>query len=415
MRDARPSGTISLMRKLPPLIFALAFLSQESGVALADVPDDKTERLREYQTRHFEITTPSSTSYEIRQGAGTASVRVGDRPVVEQANDAMLLGQLADAEAGRSWTQLAWSVGLPLGAYLFFDNFMGKPRPDRVDVPPPVLSFYPGNDWRSFALASSGIALGTYGLSNLISWVSERFGWSYANLLPVEAAKTAVKQANDRLRDELVLETGDVASASQILAAGATGSAAAALAGEEGSAAFYLARAKETIRNQRGEGYKLYFVYTKELSDQTGKIQRGSWHYLFYHPQKLDAFDVNIAVFGAAPTVGPAPDAFKEWRTQGNLLEQWKIDSPKAMAELQGALLNRGIPWLPEDVSFLLYPAYGNFQVPVWVLDQGHGPLEVGYDAASGLLVDLNQSGQGILPGSAGANPGGTTPGAVRP
>lgn len=406
------------MRKLPPLILALALLSQEGRVALADVPDDKTERLREYQTRRFEMTTSSSTSYEILQGVGTASARVGDRLVVEQANDPLLLTQLSAAESGRSWTQLAWSLGVPLGAYLFFDNFVGKPRPTGVDLPPAVLSLFPGNDWRSFALASGGLALGTYGLSNLISWVSERFDWSYPNLLPVEAAKTAVKQANERLREELVLDASDVASASQILAAGAgaTGSAgAASLAGEEGSAAFYLAKAKETIRNQRGEGYKLYLVYTKELSDQTGKIQRGSWHFLFYHPQKLEAFDVNVAVFGSAPTVGPAPDAFKDWRTQGNLLEQWKMDSPKAMAELQAALVNRGIPWLPEEVSFLLYPSYGNFQVPVWVLDQGHGPLEVGYDAASGLLVDLNQSGQGILPGSGGANPGGTTPGAVRP
>lgn len=403
------------MRKLSLLTLGFFILLNEGGFAWADVPDDKTERLREYQRRHFEFTPQGSSSYEIRQGAGTESLRVSERPVVEQASDSLLLGELEEAEFGRSWVQLAWSLGLPLGAYLVFDNFVGKPRPAGVDkyLPEPRLSFFPGNDWRSFTLASGGIWLGTYGMTNLASWVSERCGWSFASLLPVETAKSAVKKANDRLREELILVADDVASASQIIAAGASASAST-LVGEEGSAGFYLTKASETIRAQRGDGFKLYLVYTKELADKSGKLQRGSWHYLYFHPQKLEAFDVNVPVFGDAPSVGPAPDAFKEWRTATTLSEQWKIDSTKAMAELQAALVNRGIPWLPEEVSFLLYPHYGNFQVPVWVLDQGIGPLEVGYDAAGSLLIDLNQAGRGVLPGNAGANPGGTSPGAIR-
>ncbi|MNX85548.1 hypothetical protein D3C86_1173880 [compost metagenome] len=116
--------------------------------------------------------------------------------------------------------------------------------------------------------------------------------------------------------------------------------------------------------------------------------------------------EVAVPIFGASPTVGPAPAAFKDWRTETNLADTWKIDSPKAMADLQNALVERGVPWLTEDTTMILYPRYGNFLSPVWLLDQGQGPLAlgVGIDAATGVVIDLKQAGLGL---GAGINPSG--------
>lgn len=402
------------MRPRHTIVVALAatYFMLGSSAGFADVPDDKSGRVREYKERHFELTTPSSFSYEIRLGEGTASVRVSDRALVERADDLELSERLSGTERTRGAWQLAWGVAIPLGLFVFYDNFLGKPRPTGQglsQLPAPVVSFYPGNDIRSYAIAALGAVAAAYGAANVGAWSAERFGWAFPNLLSQDDAKRAVKRANNRLLDELALAPSDLLAATGSVTTGeATESAAvgAALQGEDGSAAFYLAKAASTLRNQRGEGYRLYMVYTKDLTDKSGKLQSGSWRYLFYNSQKLEAMEVSVPIFGASPTVGPAPDAFKEWRTETNLADTWKVDSPKAMSDLQNALIERGVPWLTEDTTMLLYPRYGNFQVPVWLLDQGQGPLSlgVGIDAASGLVVDLKQAGLGL---GAGVNPGG--------
>lgn len=411
---------------MPPmpkrLLVATVLLSilAAAPTARADVPDDKTGRIREYRDRRFEITQPSSTSYEVRVGTGTESIRVRDRVLAERADDVVLLEKIDAGQRSRSIWQLSWSLGVPLGVYLFFDNFLGNPRPAGLagQVPAPVVSFYPANDLRSYALATGGAVLAAYGASQLAGWVAERFGWQFASFLKPEEAKKAANTANNRLLDELALSLTDVTAASP--SAGTTAAATASagttvtLQGEEGSAAFYVARAVETLRNQRGAGYRLYMVYTKDMGDKSGKLQRGSWRYLFYNPQTLDSQEVNVPVFGASPTVGPAPDAFKDWRTAPSLADQWKVDSPKAMTMLSEALMTRGIPWLVDEATLLLYPYYGNFQVPVWVIDQGTGPLLVGVDGAAAIAVDLAQSGRNVQPGAGGVtpptSPGGPTP-----
>lgn len=373
-------------------------------LARADVPDDKTGRLSEYRARRFELTQPSSQSYEVRIGTGTESVRVRDRLLAEAAEDQELLDEIDAGQRARTTWQLAWSVGIPVGAYVFLDNFLGNPRPTQLapTVPPPVLSFFPANDLRSFALATGGALLAAYGTSQLALWVSERFGWSFASFLSPIEAKRAVHSANNRLLDELALSRADVTASSASVSAPSTAasvSVGVALRGEEGSAAFYVDRATETLRNQRGSGYRLYLVYTKDMADKSGTLQRGNWNYLFYNPQTLDAQEVRVPVFGASPTVGPAPDAYKDWRTAPSLAERWKVDSPKAMAQLSEALLNRGIPWLVDEATLILYPTYGSFQVPVWVIDQGTSPLLVGIDGATGIPVDLAQANLSPLPG----------------
>lgn len=374
-------------------------------LARADVPDDKTQRLREYRERRFEITQPSSTSYEVRMGTGTESVRVSDRFLAERAEDPELLVAIDDKQRSRSLWQLAWSLGIPAGLYVFTDNFLGNPRPADLAASVPLggLSFYPSNDLRSFALATGGAVLAAYGVGQLAGWVAERFGWSFASFLTPAESKRAANSANNRLLDELALTLSDVTAASPSAptqAATSSAGAAVAVKGEEGSAAFYVARANETLFNQRGAGYRLYLVYTKDMADKTGKLQRGSWNYLFYNPQTLESQEVAVPVFGASPTVGPAPEAYKAWRTAPRLAEQWQVDSPKAMAQLSDALLNRGIPWLADEATLLLYPYYGNFQVPVWVIDQGTAPVQVGIDAAAGITVDLAQAGTPAVPGT---------------
>ncbi|HEY9900136.1 MAG TPA: hypothetical protein V6D00_13225 [Pantanalinema sp.] len=401
----RPRHTIAVA-------LAATILMLGASAGYADVPDDKSGRVREYKERHFELTTPSSHSYEIRQGEGTASVRVGDRALVERTDDQELSERLVGAERTRAAWQLAWGVAIPLGLFVFYDNFLGKPRPTGEglsQLPAPVVSFYPGNDLRSYAIAALGAVAAGYGAGNVGSWAAERFGWAFPNLLSQDDAKRGVKRANDRLLDELALVPADLLAASTSVATAETtesASASATLRGETGSAAHYLEKAASTLHNQRGEGYRLYLVYTKDLADKSGKLQNGSWRYLFYNSQKLEAMEVAVPIFGASPTVGPAPDAFKEWRTGTNLADTWKVDSPKAMTDLQNALVERGVPWLTEDTTMILYPRYGNFQTPIWLLDQGQGPLSlgVGIDAASGLVVDLKQAGLGL---GAGMNPGG--------
>lgn len=401
------------MRPRHTIVLALAatYFMLGASAGFADVPDDKSGRVREYKERHFELTTPSSHSYEIRLGEGTASVRVADRILVERAGDPDLADRLSSAERTRGAWQLAWGLAIPLGLWVFYDNFLGNPRPTGeglAALPGPVVSFYPGNDLRSYAIAALGAVAAGYGAGNVGAWTSERLGWAFPNLLTQDEAKHAVKKANDSLLDELALVTADLTAATGSVAPGEASESVATGAvpqGENGSAAFYLAKATSTLRNQRGDGYRLYMVYTKDLADKSGKLQNGSWRYLFYNPQKVEALEVTVPIFGASPTVAPAPDAFKEWRTETTLLDTWKVDSPKAMSDLQNALIERGVPWLTEDTSMLLYPRYGNFQVPVWLLDQGQGPLSlgVGIDATTGLVIDLKQAGLGL---GAGMNPG---------
>lgn len=414
--EIRPLKPEAAGRRLVGAVLVGSLCVLVAAPARADVPDDKSARVREYRERRFEITQPSTSSYEVRMGTGTESVRVGDRILAERAEDQALLDKINAQQRSRTVRQLSWSLGIPLGAYIFVDNFLGNPRPKTKgleSVPPGGTSFYPANDLRSYLLATGGMVLAAYGAGQLAAWVSERFGWRFTSFLTPAEAKQAANSANNRLLDELALALPDVTEASPSApteTATSSAGAAVALKGEEYSAAYYVTKATETLRNQRGSGYRLYMVYTKDMADKSGKLQRGSWNYLFYNPQTLDSQEVNVPVFGASPTVGAAPDAYKNWRTAPSLTEQWKVDSPKAMAQLSEALLNRGVPWLVDEATLLLYPYYGNFQVPIWVIDQGTAPLPIGVDAAAGITVDLVQSGTNTLPSAGGVNPPVPTP-----
>lgn len=398
-------------RRLLSLGLILAAFAGAARPVFAEIPDDKAERIKTYQSQHLELSYPSSGSYEVRMGVGTASVRVGDPELVRRASESEFVEKLADASWDRGWKQLVAGLLLPLGLYMAIDNFFGVPRPTAAPsfLPPPHLSYWPARDWRSFTLLVVGSVGAAVGAGQWGSFVAEHVGLSYPNLLGGEDAARAVKVANLALMDELALDPADLqppkATASTPTAA-APIPTPAVRQGEAGTALGELAKAQAALKSQRGEGYRLYLVYTKELSDQTGKLQKGSWHYLFFHPQRNESLDVTVPVLAGNPSIGPASEAFKEWIQATGLVEAWKLDSTRAMALFSPELLKRGKPWLAEEATLLLYPNYGSFLGPLWVLDLGQGPADVGVgvDAASGSVVDLRSTGRSPLP-SGGAQP----------
>lgn len=371
--------------------------------AFADIPDDKTGRIQEFREREITMSEPASGSYQLFQG----NRRIGDLTLAEVTGDAELAGDLRAQLRRRAIWQLGWTAMIPFGGFLFYDNFYGSDRPPTADLPPARLAPYPSTDFRSFLLAIAGGTIATYGVVNASRWVSERMGWFIPQLLKPEVARDKVKLARENLLDELNLLPTDV----PIATGGATPSVApqqdAALlpasvpTGQEGSAAFYAREATKVITNQKGEGYRLYLVYTADLTDTSGRVQRGSWNYLFTHPTKLDAWEVSVPVFGGNPTVREAPAAYNAYKDPSDFPANWRIDSPAALNSLKDALLARGEPWLTEDATLALLPYYELIRVPVWILDLGDGPLSVGVEAASGSVVSLRESSLNPLTGGA--------------
>ncbi len=386
-------------RSLTALTLALMLASP----AHADIPDEKSGRITEFREREITLTEPASGSYQLFQG----SRRIGDLTLAEAVKDEELAGRLHSDLRRRALWQLGWTALSPVGGYLFYDNFYGSVRTPETKLPPARFAPYPATDYRAFLLVLVGGAIATYGAVNAAQWVSERLGWSIPQLLAPEVAREKVKEARTELLDELNLLASDV----PIATGGATASTVASQdntllpsnvpAGSEGSAAFYAREATKIITNQKGPGYRLYLVYTADLSDTSGLVQRGAWNYLFTHPTKLDAWEVSVPIFGGNPTVRQAPSAYNRYKEPSEFPNNWRIDSPAAMTSLKDALIARGEPWLTEDATFALLPTYELLRVPVWILDLGDGPLSAGVEAASGSVVSLRDSTLNPLTGGA--------------
>lgn len=379
----------------------VALLAGASGAARADLPDDKSGRLGEYQQRHFELTFPSTTSYEIRRGpgTGTASIRVGDSELVRAAQVPELEAVVAEAAWWRGWQQVGLGTLFPLGLYLAFDNFFGNPRAASLtQLPVPVLSFQPARDWRSFGLMVAGMVGATYGAAQWGAFVAEHLNWSWPNLMSPDEARRASERANERLLDELALAPADLLATKSAPVGGPTpaptpaATASAAPTGEPGTALGHLAAAQAAVKAAHGDGFRLYLVLTSDLADTSGKLARGAWRYLFFHPLRQEAYQVEVPVEGGEPKLAAAPDGYKEQRSGVGLLEGWKLDSTRALRLLEPEIQRRSrTPLLPEAATLLLYPAYGTFAGPVWIMDLGNGPAEVGIgiDAGAGRLVDV--------------------------
>ena len=399
MPAKNPTPRKPLVRSLTAATLALMLASP----AFADIPDDKTGRIQEFREREITLTEPASGSYQLFQG----SRRIGDLTLAEEVGDNALAAQLQGDLWRRAAWQLGWTAMIPVGGFLFYENFYGSERGPTSNLPPARFAPYPATDFRAFLLVLTGGAIATYGAVNAAQWVSERMGWSIPQLLPPEVASEKVKEARTELLDELNLLATDVPIATGGATASAVSPQEAALLpanvpmGTEGSAAFYAREATKIVTGQKGPGYRLYLVYTADLSDTSGRVQRGAWNYLFTHPTKLDSWEVSVPVFGGNPTVRSAPAAYNRYKDPSDFPGNWKIDSPAAMTSLKDALIARGEPWLTEDATFALLPYYDLLRVPVWILDLGDGPLSAGVEAASGSVVNLRESTLNPITGGA--------------
>lgn len=384
-------------------LLALALSLCLAAPAGADIPDEKSGRISEFREREITLTEPASGSYQLFQGTR----RIGDLTLAEAAGDSELSARVRGDLRRRALWQLAWTALIPVGGYTFYDNFYGSGRGPNAGLPPARVAPYPATDFRSFLLAIAGGAVATYGTVNAVQWFSERMGWSTPQLLTPPLAKEKVQEARVSLLDELNLLASDV----PVATGGATASTPATQEanllpgsvpkGSEGTAAYYAREATKVVTSQKGPGYRLYLVYTSDLSDTSGKVQRGAWNYLFTHPTKLDAWEVSVPIFGGNPSVRTAPAAFNAYKQPSDFPSTWHVDSPAAMASLNDALIARGEPWLTEDATFALLPFFELLRVPVWILDLGDGPLSAGVDAASGSVVSLRESRLAPLPGGA--------------
>ncbi len=382
---------------------ALALSVMLAAPAFADIPDDKTGRIQEFREREITLTEPASGSYQLYQG----NRRIGDLTLAEAVGDADLAAQLRGDLRRRTFWQLGWTALIPVGGFLFYDNFYGSDRPPTSGLPPARFAPYPATDFRAFLLSIAGGTIATYGVVNAAQWVSERFGWFIPQLLKPEVAKEKVQEARTELLDELNLLAADVPIATGGATASAVSPQEAGLLpanvpnGAEGTAAFYAREAVKVITSQKGPGYRLYLVYTADLTDTSGVVQRGSWNYLFTHPTKLDAWEVSVPIFGGNPVVRQAPAAYNAYKEPTDFPATWRIDSPAAMTSLKDALIARGEPWLTEDATFALLPYFELLRRPLWILDLGDGPLSLGVEAASGSVVSLRESSLNPITGGA--------------
>ncbi|MGE5706765.1 MAG: hypothetical protein ACM3YO_00395, partial [Bacteroidota bacterium] len=152
-------------------------------------------------------------------------------------------------------------------------------------------------------------------------------------------------------------------------------------------------------------GFKLYFV-AGAVKDWNGASE--SWSYCFAHVERPERFKVTVTPFGT-PSVTKTTDKEEYIRFQGrltDLVNTWKIDSPKALEALKEAFAQRGVPFF-ENAELSLYPYYQPSQLadqsllslspklaqsalkPLWIAEAKGVRLAV--DATSGALIPFDK------------------------
>ena len=97
----------------------------------ADVTDDRSGRIRSFQAELLRVTSPSSESYEIRLGEGTASVLVDDLALLRQSRDGARERDVAIAWTWRAMGQAVVALlAIPAGSWL---TFVGRVRRRDLD------------------------------------------------------------------------------------------------------------------------------------------------------------------------------------------------------------------------------------------------------------------------------------------
>lgn len=382
--------------------------------ARADVPDDRRERVKAFQNDLLRVTTPSSDSYEIRRGEGTASVVVDDLSLLRQAHEVSREQEVATAWAWRATGQLLVAfLATPAGAWLAFDNFLGRPRPAGVApyVPEPATAVASGGDLGSFALATVGLGLVSWGLSEGVTWVRERLGWSTPRFLEVKEAVDLGVRARSALLADWVLVEADVATSGSVavgpgpLATASGQPASASAEPRSGGGLAALTTAGALVRAQRSDGYRPVVVYARALPDASGVLARGEWHVGWQHRDRPDWLDVTVPVFGESPRIGSLPDPSRVWGwpagippREGEFAAAPAVDSPEAMKTLMEELTRRGLPVLLDEMTLLWVARHPQLGRTLWMLEAPEGVLPVAVDARSGQVVEIPQPGPGTLP-----------------
>ena len=351
---------------------------------MADVPDDKDARIEAYRLKAVDLVEDKGR-YDLKIGESP----IGDEELARLSGDTEAMVDLRKQFWLRKTYQFGLgTLGVPLGAFLLYDNLYGK-RDQQEFAPPSRLAPYPPGSFGSYLLALGGGLLASYGGFLLTQWGSEILGFSHPNLLEAKEAKRLQKKGNRKLREELLLTLSDVASlsATASLATGENGGLDLSVPlGEEGTAAFSLRRALKSLESQRGKNFRV-FALTGGLKDYSGKMEDGGWQYFFYHPEKPDRLKVTVPKFGEPEIVVTTEfGAYPRLNGQPTLLARtWKIDSPKAMEALKNEFFRRGLS-AHEDFSITLYPYFEDYPQAVWIAEAKKIRLAV--DANSGKMVD---------------------------
>ncbi|HEY9721665.1 MAG TPA: hypothetical protein V6D47_06605 [Oscillatoriaceae cyanobacterium] len=176
----------------------------------ADVPESaasKQKRIAEYQD-HRLIYDPGSKGqgYTLRQGPDT----IYDVDFVELMNDPSLT-RFWLGERNRDYAIWIGTgvVGVPLGAVLFYQNFLGSGT-FAPFTSPTQASKENASDWRTFTLSLVGVAIASYGLYNLGRWALEELDIAHPERLDSDSIAPRVKTFNDDLRARLNLDASDI-------------------------------------------------------------------------------------------------------------------------------------------------------------------------------------------------------------
>jgi hypothetical protein len=365
--------------------------------AVAEVVDDKTERIKAYADRALDFAAEGSASYSVKRGGKPISdmdlaTTSGDPdlPILVETNQ--IKGRLYRAEIGA----LSTSVGLLVGFDNFFGNRPAKQKLANFELPASILAPYVADDWRSFALSAAGAALAIYGAWQIGELIGEAIGSYKPRYLSQETVKRTVEDYNKALISELGLVATDVATVTLAASPSPTPPAIPESFpdGVAGSAAWALRKATGAVRASVDAMYRPYLAYTRDIVEfEPGLVQQGDWHVVMAASESVTLRDIDVTVprFGGGPTWRDAGPEWTQWRSGTDLLARFEVDSPNALGLLGPEYLEKQVGWLRPGSTVVLYPYYYRLKDPLWMVFMADNRVApwIGVNARSGNLVNL--------------------------